>query len=69
MVGREDLMEKIRQKGDPNDPNAVPILVTLEDFFEGNDDPGSIGCNLTPMLGPQAFYSILFVTDLMCRTC
>ena len=34
-------------------------LVTLEEFFEGNDDYGSIGCNLSPMLGPQFFYAQL----------
>ena len=33
--------------------------VSLEDFFEGNTDYGSIGCNLTPMLGPARFYSTL----------
>jgi hypothetical protein len=34
-------------------------LVTLEEFFVGNDDFGSIGCNLTPMLGPQFFFEKL----------
>jgi len=36
-----------------------PILVSLEEFFEGNTDYGSIGCNLTPMLGPDFFYKVL----------
>ena len=34
-------------------------LVTLEEFFEGNTDYGSIGCNLTKHPGPQAFYLVL----------
>jgi hypothetical protein len=37
---------------------SLPI-VTLEEFFVGNDDYGSIGCNLEPMLGPQYFYEAL----------
>jgi hypothetical protein len=31
----------------------------LRNSFSGNDDEGSIGCNLTPMLGPQVFYAKL----------
>jgi hypothetical protein len=34
-------------------------VVSLEEFFEGNTDYASIGCNLTDHPGPQAFYSIL----------
>src|SRR5260221_8739768 len=36
-----------------------PPLVSLEEFFEGNTDYGSIGWNLTPMLGPQFFHRVL----------
>jgi hypothetical protein len=34
-------------------------VVDLEDFFRGNDDRGSIGCNLSEHPGPQWFYLIL----------
>ena len=34
-------------------------LITLEDFFEGNRDQGSIGCNLWPHPGIDSFFRIL----------
>ena len=39
-----------------NDP--LPV-VGLEAFFEGNDDEGSIGCNLHPHPGLEVFFSEL----------
>ena len=53
---RQKLMDKIKQQQLKNE--AEPV-VSLEDFFTGNEDFGSIGCNLTPMLGPQVFYEQL----------
>ncbi len=50
------LLDKIRSQDISEEERAV---VSLEDFFEGNDDPGSIGCNLIDHPGPQAFYRIL----------
>ena len=32
--------------GDVNDPDTPSRLVSLEQFFDGNDDGGSIWCNL-----------------------
>jgi hypothetical protein len=32
-----------------------PLLVPVEEFFDGNDDPGSIGCNLTEHPGIDTF--------------
>lgn len=40
-------------------PDCPRPLVTLEEFFEGNDDCGSIGCNLSPMPVPRSFYDRL----------
>jgi len=51
------LLSRIREQGFPED-GARPV-VTLEEFFEGNDDLGSIGCNLTEHPGPQRFYAVL----------
>ena len=34
-------------------------LVPLELYFEGNDDQGSIGCNLTKHPGVRSFYETL----------
>ena len=55
---RKELIERIKQRGLPSPDRPMP-LVTLEEFFVGNDDYGSIGCNLTPMLGPRFFYERL----------
>ena len=38
----EELVQKIASQNLP----AGEVVVTLEDFFIGNDDRGSIGCNL-----------------------
>ena len=36
-----------------------PIFVPIDRFFDGNDDPGSIGCNLTDHPGVETFRDIL----------
>jgi hypothetical protein len=38
--------------------DVMPV-VSVEAFFDGNDDCGSIGCNLPEHPGVQRFYSIL----------
>jgi hypothetical protein len=52
------LIERIKEYGMPQSDGPLP-LVTLEEFFSGNDDFGSIGCNLSPLLGPRLFYEKL----------
>ena len=37
----------------------APQIVRIEQFFDGNDDPGSIGCNLTDHPGIEIFRSTL----------
>ena len=47
-------------RGLPTPDGVVPLpVVSLEAFFTGNDDPGSIGCNLTEHPGPQRFFEVL----------
>ncbi|PFK67047.1 hypothetical protein COJ21_24420 [Priestia megaterium] len=41
---KDNLIKKIYEQGYPDEKTAP--LVSLEEFFEGNDDEGSIGCNL-----------------------
>ncbi len=53
---RQQLMDKIKQQQLENE--AEPV-VSLDDFFTGNEDIGSIGCNIIPRLGPQYFYIVL----------
>ena len=57
---RRALIEKIRQQGEP-DPmqQRRGPLVSLEDFFTGNQDLGSIGCNLFVHPGIATFYKVL----------
>lgn len=45
--------------GDLEDTDTLRPLVTLEDFFDGNEIVGSIGCNLYPEQAPAAIYSAL----------
>ena len=53
---RARLVAKLRdqQRGD-----SSWCVVSLEEFFVGNSDCGSIGPNMDGPLGPQAFYSVL----------
>jgi hypothetical protein len=57
---RQKLINRVRELGLPKLDAPFP-LVTLEEFFEGNDDSGSaaIGCNLMPPLHPRFFYEKL----------
>ena len=45
--------------GDINDFSRPRPLVSLELFFEGNDDPGAIGYNLADPPEPREFYDLL----------
>ncbi len=36
-----------------------PVLVPLDRFFDGNDDPASIGCNVSPYPGLETFRTVL----------
>jgi hypothetical protein len=49
---RNELIEELG--GQP-----LPHLVPIERFFDGNDDAGSIGCNLTDHPGIEIFKSTL----------
>jgi len=50
---RQELIRKIKAQGSLDGSTPAPI-VSLEDFFVGNDDLGSIGCN-TGHGGPAFF--------------
>lgn len=53
------LLIRINQIGDINDPSVPKPLVTLEEFFEGNNDYSSIGYNFYPdQPSPQEFYQL-----------
>jgi hypothetical protein len=57
LIKRAELIKKIKQQGFPSPSNKKPYpIVTLEEFFVGNDDLGSIGCNLIDHPGISLFY-------------
>ena len=56
MDNRDRLLERI---GDINNFELPRPLVSLELFFDGNDDWGSIGYNLPDQIAPQQFREIL----------
>lgn len=62
-IKRDSLIRKIHtlellEKPGRHEP--LPV-VSLEEFFDGNDDYGSIGCNLleNEHPGPDGFYAVL----------
>ena len=57
------LIEHLRRVGGLDEDQPAHV-VPLEQFFDGNDDYGSIGCNLTDHPSPDGFYrTLLAVRD------
>jgi len=52
---RENLIERIYELGFTGAADNI-IAVTLDEFFEGNEDLGSLACNLDPHPGMEALY-------------
>lgn len=59
MSRRDALIEKILAQGDMSDLDRPAPVVSLEDFFHGNEDLGSIGCNLADHPGIKRFFEVL----------
>jgi hypothetical protein len=55
----ERITERVSRNGDINDSSTPRPLLTLEEFFDGNDVDGSIWCNCTPTPSPPEAYAIL----------
>jgi hypothetical protein len=53
-----ELLAEIERQGGYSGAGPEPV-VDLELFFEGNDDLGSIGCNLLDHPDPARFYAVL----------
>jgi hypothetical protein len=58
MSPRQQLVKKIAAQGQAGFDKPFPIVI-LEDFFTGNSDLGSIGCNLNNHPGTQKFFNVL----------
>lgn len=54
-----ELHGEISRQGGYEDGAGAEPVVSLELFFDGNEDPGSIGCNLSDHPGPDGFYRVL----------
>jgi len=53
------LLDRVGAQGDINNPDTPRPLVTLEEFFEGNNDYGSIGYNFYPdQPAPSDFFEV-----------
>lgn len=59
MTALERITQRVNRVGDPNDPSSPRALLTLAEFFEGNEIVGSIGCNLIPTPTPAEFHAVL----------
>jgi hypothetical protein len=59
MTPIQRITERVNRHGDVNDRTTPRPLLTLEEFFEGNDVSGSICCNLSPMPEPGEVYAML----------
>jgi hypothetical protein len=55
MTPLERISERVRRLGDPEDPASPRPLLSVEEFFEGNECTGSIGCNLPGAPTPKQF--------------
>jgi hypothetical protein len=55
----ERVTSRVNRDGDVNDFHNPRPLLTLQEFFEGNDVDGSIWCNLNPPPSPGEVWEIL----------
>jgi hypothetical protein len=53
MTPLERVTERVNRLGDPNKRGTPLPLLTIAEFFDGNDAVGSIGCNLPGSPSPS----------------
>ncbi|MEM1110213.1 MAG: hypothetical protein AAGH99_16120 [Planctomycetota bacterium] len=58
-VPTPEIRKRILRNGDLTDPSTPSPMLTLEEFFTGNDDPGSICCNISDAPSPVDIHRIL----------
>jgi hypothetical protein len=59
MTPIERVTKRVNQNGDVNEPGVPRPLLTLEEFFDGNDVVGSICCNLPAVTAPRDMHAVL----------
>jgi len=58
MTPLERITERVNRLGHPDDPDTPRPLLTVDEFFEGNTETGSIGCNLDGTPSPEHFHAL-----------
>jgi hypothetical protein len=58
MTPLERITERVTRLGHPDNAETPRPLVTVEEFFDGNTEAGSIGCNLESTPTPAQFYEL-----------
>ena len=58
MTPLERITERVTRLGHPDEPGTPTPLVSVDEFFEGNSEVGSIGCNLDVAPEPVRFYEL-----------
>lgn len=58
MTPLERITERVCRLGHPDGPDVPRPLVTIDEFFSGNSETGSIGCNLSGEPTPEQFHTI-----------
>src|SRR4051794_16396463 len=59
MTPLERVSERVSRNGDVNLPDVPRPILTLVEFFDGNDAQGSIGCNLDSQPNPAQIWARL----------
>jgi hypothetical protein len=58
MTPLDRITERVCRLGHPDDPDTPRPLVSVAEFFEGNEEVGSIGCNLSSQPSPAQFHRL-----------
>jgi hypothetical protein len=58
MTPLDRITQRVTRLGHPDDPGTPIPLVTVEEFFLGNTEAGSIGCNLSSAPSPERFHRL-----------
>jgi len=58
MDALERITARVCRLGHPDERGTPTPLLTIEEFFEGNEHVGSIGCNLESEPAPSRFYEM-----------
>lgn len=54
----ERITERVNRLGHPDERDTPRPLLSVDEFFDGNDEVGSIGCNLVDPPSPEVFHKL-----------